>query len=155
MIINALIIRFIYTLIIYYLNINNFYKVILILLADYIDCFIINYIGKTNCKTFLYQIGDKLLDLFSYYLIYKLLNLDILYLYVIIYRLIGVFLFSISNSRIFLIIFGDYFKEILVYNYLFHQLNFKKIDYGIIIIIIIKTIFEYYWHIIKNPISYK
>ena len=81
-------------------------------------------------------------------------TLDKIYLYIILYRLIVVILFSLSAQSIYLIIFGDYYKEILLYNYLFNQLKFK-LDYGIMIIIILKTLFEYYWHSIKNPISYQ
>ncbi len=142
--------RFILITLLYYLNINDLLKVILIILTDNIDCVLFKYFNNKNCKNFSYQISDKILDLYSYFLIYKFLNLNTIYLYIILYRLIGVLLFSLSAQSIYLVVFPDIFKEVLLYNYIFGELN-----YGIIIVIILKIMFEYYWHSVKNPISYR
>ncbi len=153
MIIQSLTFRLLCIIFLYYLNINILTEVILLLLFDMIDCGLVLRIlyGKEYlCKTYYYQLGDKLLDLFTYYLIYKILDLDYIYLYIILYRLLGIIFYTLSNNKIYFIIFADFFKEVLLYNFIFNKLN-----YNVIIIIILKIIFEYYWHFIKYQNNYK
>ena len=64
---------------------------------------------------FHYQKYDKIVDIFSYILLLFIYYDDKLLLYFIIYRLIGVILFSLTKKSIYLIIFFDFIKEYLLY----------------------------------------
>jgi hypothetical protein len=150
--------RFIVNFLILGLPLTNGYKAILLILADVLDCNIVKVVKYFNnlkpdssyCKHYLYQIGDKLLDSMSYVLIYKLLDLNPIYLFLIVYRLIGIYLFDRYQDSKYLIMFPDLFKEILAYDY-----YFGGFDKGIALVVLLKIIFEIFWHTIINKNSYK
>lgn len=88
-----------------------------------------------------YQIPDKIIDLFSYFLVYILLDYDKYLSILILWRFFGVYLFAHSKKRRWLIPFFDFVKEYLVYLYFFGK-NFKFIW----IFFILKIGLEYYHH---------
>ncbi len=162
----TMIMRFIIMIILYKLDINPIYKIVLLLCMDFIDSLYIKYntnkkwIGCDICKSWRYQFIDKWLDLFGYYLVYLILeethiiyklyknieeenNIIELLLYTIYYRLIGVIFFSITKKSYYLVIFADLFKEFLIYNIIMRNQPYKE---GYLIIFILKIIFEYFWH---------
>ena len=158
-------IRIIITIIIlYYLNIPIFVKILLIMITDYIDCdiprFLFGYNNWINCNEPLYQISDKIIDTMCYALLlfYLFINskIDIKYIYFLIllfvYRLIGVYLFLIKNDRKYLFYFPNFFLEtslvIMIIEYFPVFKNFKIII--ILTTFVYKIATEYYKHMKNN-----
>ena len=161
-------VRIILTIIIlYYLNIPIFIKIILIYICDNLDCsFIVPdsipfkgplFIKNINiCRTLFYQKSDKITDTICYslLLIYILdkgglsKNYNYLIILLFLYRLVGVYLFLIKNNRKFLFYFPNFFLEIclglMIICYFPILKNFKEII--ILIIIVSKIIIEYNMH---------
>lgn len=107
-----------------------------------------NYINinlrKNNPKngTLLYYNSvDKCLDTLSYIVAYFMFNLDNVFSYFLIYRIVGVLLYMLSLNSKWFIIFFDFMKEYLVYYYFFNN-NYKYLW----IFIILKIYFEIYFH---------
>ena len=105
--------------------------------------------NKDSCwnpctQLFYYQKWDKIVDLFSYLLLYIALDYDIYLLILIIWRIIGISLFAHSKNRGWLVPFFDFIKEYLLYLYFFGN-NFKYIP----IFFIAKIFFEYYFHVYR------
>tara|TARA_B100000927_G_C16471816_1_gene471877 strand:+ start:2232 stop:2765 length:534 start_codon:yes stop_codon:yes gene_type:complete len=160
-------IRIIATIIILHsLNIPIFMKILLIMITDSIDCGIPRFLfGSENwidCDANIYQVSDKIVDTICYaLLLFYLLNkgglspgYNYLIILLFIYRLIGVYLFLLKNSRKYLFYFPNFFLEIClglaVINYFSNLKNFKVII--LLIIFIYKIMLEYYLHFreIKN-----
>ena len=122
-------------------NIKNKLLVISIvyIILDYIDNIFFKFNNKKCSQMFHYQKYDKIVDIFSYILLLFIYYDDKLLLYFIIYRLIGVILFSLTKKSIYLIIFFDFIKEYLLYKHFYKNYN-DKIYYFIIIKIIIEII---------------
>ena len=158
-------IRILLTIIILYVfNIPIFFKILLIMLCDKLDCSHMSfpYTGpllsnNTNiCKTLYYQKLDKITDSICYTLILfyilKNENMSTNYNYIIIllftYRLIGTYLFLTKNNRKYLFYFPNFFLEIIlglsIINYFLVLKKYKEII--ILILIIYKIIVEYYMH---------
>jgi hypothetical protein len=91
-----------------------------------------------------YQIRDKLTDILSYFLIYIILDYDPYLLTLILWRFLGVFLFTKTKNRSWLVPFFDFVKEYLVYLYFFGY-DFKYIA----IFFLGKIGFEYYFHVFR------
>ena len=169
-------------LILYFLNIPIFMKILLIMLIDFIDCDIPRFLfgpkNWTNCNANIYQKSDKITDniyqksdkitdtiCYTLLLFYILnnggmsTNYNYFIIILFIYRLIGTSLFLIKNNRKYLFYFPNFFLEIclglMVINYFSNLKNFKVII--ILIIIIYKIILEYYLHFhkIKNNFIFK
>jgi hypothetical protein len=118
--------------------------IILILLdkLDNIETYYSYSTGKSDCSTtFDYQIKDKAVDLFSYFLIYFSFPLDIHVLYLILFRSIGVLLFFLTKSSYWLVVFFDFIKEYLIYIFIFKE-DFSYIPFAMIG----KILFEYIFH---------
>jgi hypothetical protein len=135
---------------------NNLYLILPILLTildetDNINTFNLKYKGKLNgcTKTFDYQIKDKYVDVFSYLYTNYILGLDATIYKLSIYRLIGVILFGLSGISTYLIIFFDFVKEYMLYKYVFGDINTY-----LPVVIILKIIFEYYFHSHVNKKQY-
>jgi len=151
------IIRILLSLIIIFLEIDIKLKVILLFLFDAIDCASSKIIGWflsrddyiSYCKDYSYQLTDKIIDLWSYYLIFILLKLETLFFIPLLIRTFGVILISIKKESKYLVYFPDIFRELVLFH-MFIPLNF----FSTTIIIIMKTIFEYYWHNIVNNSQY-
>ena len=159
------------TIILYTLKIPIFMKILLIMLIDFIDCDIPRFLfgaeNWINCNANIYQVSDKIADsiyqmsdkitdticytLLLFYVLNKgsmSTNYKYLIILLFIYRLLGVCLFLLKNSRSYLFYFPNFFLEIclglMVINYF---PNLKKFKLSIILIIIIyKIILEYYLH---------
>jgi hypothetical protein len=128
---------------------KNIYLIlpILLLLLDKCD----NILLCT--KTFYYQINDKIVDLFSYLLLFFIIplhttNSNIIQI-LIIYRLVGIILFALTRVSIPLIIFFDFVKEYLLYFYLFGNNNIY-----LPIFMVCKIIVEYILHSKINKVNY-
>jgi hypothetical protein len=137
-------------------------------ILDEMDLFPLNYtlfkkidenILKTrsaykNCiHTFYYQKNDKILDSFTYIITYLFLALffenDFLLLFFVVYRIFGVFMFSVTMDSSWLILFFDFIKEYLLYLFLFGK-NFNFLLH----FIALKILFESLFHTIHNPNHY-
>ena len=161
---NGLILRYIITIITYYLlyiNISIIIKYLYLILPicltildglDNIFTSFVNFNGRYNGCLFeyYYQINDKICDSISYLLLFLFFKLDYILLFFILYRILGVILFYLTKNSIWLIIFFDFAKEYLLYLFIFGK-NYKYILY----FIICKIIFEYYFHTIINTNNYK
>lgn len=151
------IIRILLSLIIVFLPINIKLKVILLFLFDAIDCASSKIIGWflsrddyiSYCKDYSYQTTDKIIDLWSYYLIFILLKLEAPFFIPLLIRTCGVILMSIKKESKYLVYFPDIFRELVLFH-MFIPLNYLSTT----IIIIMKTVFEYYWHNIVNNSQY-
>ena len=99
-----------------------------------------------NCHyTNFYIIKDKIADLASYILVFLIFfKNDYLLLAFILYRAVGIVLYLITNNTNWFILFFDFIKEYLLYNYLF------KTNKYIFIFIILKIIYEYFNYSILN-----
>jgi len=93
-----------------------------LLILDFVNnTFNINNMKCVN--TYYYDINDKMNDLLSYILVYLFFPLNNIFLIFLIYRAIGVLLFTLTKNHIWLIIMPDLVKEYLIYVYLFKSNN--------------------------------
>jgi hypothetical protein len=131
------------------------YLIIPILLSvlDSVDNKIAKFHGKNCTNTFYYQTWDKVCDSFSYVLTYLFLcfflKSDVILLFFVLYRIVGVLLFSMTKNSRWLVVFFDFVKEYLVYLFLFGR-NFNYIP----IFIIGKILFEGFFHTMHNANNY-
>jgi hypothetical protein len=88
-----------------------------------------------------YNSVDKCLDTLSYIVAYFMFNLDNVFSYFLIYRIIGVLLYMLTLNSKWFIIFFDFTKEYLIYYYFFNN-NYKYL----LIFIILKIYFEIHIH---------
>jgi hypothetical protein len=160
---NNMYLRYVVTILSLYLisiNINNkiikkyIYLILflLLILLDYVDnifkCF---YKNTDNCtKTFHYQLQDKICDSVSYLFLCLFFKFDGLLLFFILYRLIGILLFYFTKNSKWFILYFDFAKEYLLYLFIFGK-NYTFLP----LFILCKIYFEYYYHTIHNPSSYK
>ena len=148
--------RIVLTLVILYLPIPLFTKIILITLSDLIDCAQIyhSFFDWVDCKSDVYQRSDKITDSICYILlllyILKSNELSTRYKYILtgllIFRLIGTFLFISTNNRKYLFYFPNFFIEMAL---LFSIITYYKLTYKhsmVILVIIFKLIQEYMMH---------
>ena len=148
--------RIVLTLVILYLPIPLFIKIILITLSDLIDCAQIyhSFFDWVDCKSDIYQRSDKITDSICYILlllyILKSNELSTRYKYILtgllIFRLIGTFLFISTNNRKYLFYFPNFFIEMAL---LFSIITYYKLTYKhsmVILVIIFKLIQEYMMH---------
>lgn len=151
-------------LILLLLKIPLFIKIILIIICEKIDCSpnTIPYTGPlfsqdiTICKSDDYQKFDKIADsiIYIFLLLYILseekLGSKINYILsiLLLYRLLGTYLFIKTNNRKYLLYFPNFFLEISLFILIFQYYPFLKKNYLIIFIILIifKIIQEYYLH---------
>lgn len=153
---NGILIRYIFTILTFYLlssNINSNYKYIylilpiLLTLLDNVDnIFTFSYKNNICTKSYFYEYNDKICDVVSYLLSFGFFKLDKSVLFFILYRIVGVMLFYLTKISIWLVIFFDFVKEYFIYMFIF-QNNY---NFTLPIFILIKIIFEYYYHIVSN-----
>lgn len=141
--------------------INIKWKCLFIFFTDWMDCLpskITHYIRtkKYNkslgiCQEYNYQIMDKIMDLFSYYIVFMLLGLPLtsVFFIVILIRTIGVGLFFKTQHSQYLYMFPDLFRELLIVSWTLGTSNPL-----IITTILIKIIFEYLFHTFHNKKKY-
>jgi len=112
------------------------------------------YLTYKKCAhTFYYQKNDKILDSFTYLFTYLFLALffenDFLLLFFVLYRSVGVFMFSVTMDSSWLILFFDFIKEYLLYLFLFGK-NFNFLLH----FIALKILYESLFHTVYNPNHY-
>ena len=139
------------------LNIKPYVKIILVLLTDFLDCDIPRglklYKNKDFCQTTQYQQTDKLVDSITYVLIFnKLINTNIfsrseinILFYLLVYRLIGTFIFILKNQKQTLFYFPNFYLEIALLIAFSKTFMFNYKPY-IIYVIILKICQEYVLH---------
>lgn len=133
---------------------------ILLTILDLADGLVVKYnqykkkpqflLFPSNCTRLskYYHYIDKGIDILSY--IYAYVSFydtikDSLLEYFIIYRLIGVLMFIITGQKQFIIILFDFVKEYMLYRYFV-----KPNIYVLVLCIILKIAFEYYFHTYVN-----
>jgi hypothetical protein len=93
---------------------------ILLTLLDVMDGYKLH--GREDCyKTYYYQIFDKIVDVISYSLLFVFLPLDTTLLFFVLYRIIGVIIFTVTRQKTSLIVFFDFVKEYLLYLFIFDK----------------------------------
>lgn len=123
---------------------KNLYLILPILLTilDLVDnSFTFFYKHNRLTHTFHYQTYDKVVDSFSYLLLFAFFKLDTNVLYFTLYRIVGVILFCVTRNSKWLILFVDFVKEYMLYVFLFSN-NMKYLP----VCILSKMLFEYYFH---------
>lgn len=133
-------------------NYNNNSEIYLILpiLLIVLDNYDNIFIKQKKCtKTFHYQLNDKINDLLTYSLVFIMFKIDNIYLLLLLWRTIGIILFTLTKKSVYLITMFDFMKEYLLYLYLFNKNN----NY-LGLCIVGKIIFEYYYHTKVNKKIY-
>lgn len=161
------IIRIIFSyFILYFTNFSVFIKIVLIISLEYLDCSPkfggygpLFSLDKKICYTNYYQKIDKVADIVCYLFIliyfyqFKILNNYWIYLILLLFfiRLIGSYLFIITNSQKYLFYFPNFFLEItLTLSFIINLPFLYRYRFLIFIFIFIfKIIQEYYLHIYK------
>jgi hypothetical protein len=102
-------------------------------------------------KTYYYQIIDKIIDVISYSLLFVFFKFKIcLLLFIVLYRIIGVIIFTITQQKMSVVVFFDFVKEYLLYLFVFGK-NYTYLPFCIFV----KILYEYYIHIIHTNKWYK
>ena len=159
---NGMIIRYIITLISFYIlsiNVDNTFirkyiylilPILLTILDEVDNIFTFLYKNNSCTKLFYYQYTDKICDSISYLFLFLFFKIDNLLLFFTLYRIIGVILFIITKNSRWLILFFDFSKE-----YLFYFFIFKNNYLYLPMFIFCKFCFEFYYHTIHNKNLYK
>ena len=148
-------------------NVPVFLKIVLIMVADSIDCTRVHsWLVSENwidCNSMTYQKTDKVTDTICYMLllVYLLNNgrMSINYSYLIIllfiYRTVGVYMFLISEDRSYLFYFPNFFLEITLGLALTDYFKYLKPFKGIFLVGILlhKVAQEYYMHVYKPQLK--
>jgi len=150
--------RVVVTIIILYLFVPLFIKIILIMISDLLDCtvsfhtmFFRKWVG---CESAAYQLSDKITDSICYtILLFYILNhggLSAFDNYVLIglllYRFIGTYFFSKEGNRKYLFYFPNFFLEMAL---LFATVDYFNLPhkYGLMsLVVIYKFVQEYVMH---------
>ena len=125
---------------------------ILLTLLDFEDNLWLNmykykgYYGGCT-KTYYYQIIDKIVDVISYLLLFVFFKLDMFLLFFVLYRIIGVIIFTLTRQKMSTVVFFDFVKEYLLYLFVFGK-NYAYLPF----FICLKILYEYYFHMIHNII---
>ena len=126
---------------------------IISIIFDHADSFVIKQIYKNdvNCThSYTYQISDKILDSLTYIFILYLLPKNNTLTFFVLFRLIGVVLFYLTKNSEWLIYFFDFIKEYLIYLFIFGNNNMV-----LFLFILLKFVFEFYFHTFHNKNNYK
>ena len=97
--------------------------------------------GIKNYDTLYYNIVDKCVDTLSYILAYFVFRLNNIFLYFLLYRMIGIGIYIYTQNSRWLILFFDFMKEYLVYFFLAKN-NLSYIWF----FVLLKISFEKYYH---------
>jgi len=126
-------------------KLNKYYFIILsvlLTLLDLTDNIFTVFTNQRLGNNRFYQVHDKIIDALSYIFVWYVFKLDNIFLYLVLYRLIGVYGYYYTDNKKIFTLFPDLFKEFLLINGIFKLNNY--IPY--IIVLIIKVIFEYKFH---------
>lgn len=147
--------------VLFILHIPIFYKIILIIISDSIDCGLskIFFNDWVDPNTNLYQISDKITDLVTYLILFfyilRVKYLDkkrnVVLFFLLFYRIVGEILFFSTRHRFFLLLFPNFFLETLfVFVGMKHfEISESYLPCFAILIVFWKLIQEYYLHIYK------
>lgn len=159
-----LVVTMLYILLLQSLYPNNIPYIPIIIgaiILDLIDCDMTKIVYKFSCNTHKYQKYDKIVDSITYLIIIIIFshNLPPIYRNILIFawfwRMIGVVSFYYHENYDYMVQFPDLFKELLLLYYL-DSLNIVSVDiYGISVVVILKTIYEYLHHKTKIHINKK
>ena len=158
-------IRIISTIVIlYFINIPIYIKIILIMLFDKLDCSHLTfpYTGpllttNTNiCKTDFYQKSDKITDSICYIILFFYIttnnilpnSVNYILFVLLVFRLIGTYIFLTKNKRKYLVYFPNFYLDItlaLSIIITYPILNQYK-TYIIVFVIVCKILTELYLH---------
>lgn len=158
--INPYLLRIIITLIVlFYLRINNcnlIYLIISLFILDHIDSIIYKILidNKSLSKNKEYQVRDKQVDLFTYYITLLLFynyfdnKNRLLLLILLVWRTIGVIKFTNTLDKKYLKIFFDGINGILILFYLSTKSLYIKNNYNyfIPITLLLKFLYEIFHH---------
>jgi hypothetical protein len=97
--------------------------------------------GIKNYDTLYYNIVDKCFDTLSYILAYFVFRLNNIFLYFLLYRMIGIGIYIYTLNSRWLVLFFDFMKEYLVYFFLAKN-NLSYMWF----FVLLKIIFEKYLH---------
>ena len=126
-------------------NVNLFLPLSLIIL-DGIDSYYVRNV-KNNYRTFAYKIRDKIADSISYLFVFMLFPVGIEFLWVIMYRILGVILFGLTRQYQWLVIAPDLAKELLAYKVIYKQ------DLSVFPFVVgLKVVYEIHHHTIVDPL---
>jgi hypothetical protein len=130
-----------------YLKLDKYYFIILpivLTLLDFTDNIFTNLAKpfQSVANSTFYHLQDKIIDALSYIFVWYVFKLDNKFLYLVLYRLIGVYWYYHTDNKKIFTLFPDLFKEFLFIHGIF-EFN-KYIPY--VIVLIIKIIFEYLFH---------
>lgn len=115
------IIRFLFILWIYKSKLTLFYKsIILFTIGDSIDCGVVDTLitiikpNYSHCNKFEHQKYDKILDTLTYILLIDWKNPLLIFL--LIFRIVGVYKFVKSGNPEYLITYPDFIRETILFN---------------------------------------
>lgn len=149
--------------ILYGLKIQNYIKVLLILLTDMIDCGLPKFFGLYSdthvCERNHYQRVDKITDSLTYVLLFfyvyqqsLLSTSEIKTIFgLLVYRLIGVIMYLAKNNRKFLFYFPNFFLEVLMVLLFTKNIQYRTIL--IIFVVMFKLTQEYFLHYVERTKS--
>ena len=154
-------------IILFVINVPVFLKIVLMMMADSIDCTRIHsWLVSENwidCNSMTYQKTDKVTDTICYVLLLVYLlnksgisnNYSYLIVLLFIYRTIGVCMFLISENRNYLFYFPNFFLEVSLGLALAHYFKYLRPFKGYLLagIVTFKIAQEYYMHVHKPRIS--
>ena len=146
-------------------NISLYLKILFIIFIDTFDCGLPNCLGQQKNKTYIdcfsneYQIGDKIVDTFSYIMLlyfiinyskFKKNNINLL-IFLLFLRIIGVVLYLIKNNRKFLFYFPNFFLEISLGFSLINKFEILNKNKNLVFMFILfyKLTQEYLIHVYK------
>jgi|LauGreDrversion4_2_1035121.scaffolds.fasta_scaffold1149345_2 hypothetical protein len=121
----------------------------LIILLDSIDSHVIPL--ETNVDltlTFSYKIHDKIADALTYLFVYYIFPVEKEFLYLVIYRLIGVILFGQTRDVRWLMVCPDLMKEYMLYHWVY-----RGDMSGFPVIIPVKLVYEIWMHTVHSPMQ--
>jgi hypothetical protein len=99
-------------------------------------------------NSFAYKIRDKIADSLSYFFVFMLFPMEIEYLWLVMYRILGVLLFGVTRKVEWLIAAPDLAKEFLLYKAVYGE-NMSVFP----AVVILKVLFELYHHTVYDPLQ--
>lgn len=99
--------------------------------------------GIKNYDTLYYNIVDKCFDTLSYILAYFVFRLNNIFLYFLLYRMIGIGIYIYTLNSRWLVLFFDFMKEYLVYFFLAKN-NLSYMWFFVLVKIILEKYYHYY-----------
>jgi hypothetical protein len=122
------------------------FRLYLPFLLTYLDGIDSNSPG-IDTHSFEYKLYDKLGDLVSYLFVSQLFPVEKEFLYLLVFRTIGVLLFGMTRRLEWLVVFPDLMKEYLLYTYLYSDTS------AFPVLIPVKMVYEHWHHFIQDRMT--